>query len=916
MTNDALPSRRAPTVAPRLRWFVSALCAVLFLIAAAAPSIARSPGSGTVTGRVLDAGSGEAMVGARVSADGTASTATTDATGAFRLAGVPEGSREIRVEYLGSGTVTETVEIAAGQVVRRQIELSPVTVEGEAVDVVSSPLLEGQARALNQQKHAVNIQNVVAADQIGRFPDGNAAEAAQRIPGISIQRDQGEGRYVLVRGTEARLNSMMINGERLPSPEGDVRNVALDVIPTDLIEAIEVSKTLTPDMDGDAIGGAVNLVTRQAPTDLTVAASLAGGTNDISDGDIASGSVTVGRRFVDDRVGLLLSGSLLETDRGSENFEVAYDDGSLEELEFRNYSVTRERTGVTVDADLRASDAASFELSGIWNQFDDTEIRRRLVNVIPDGKLEREIKDRFESQVIEGISARGEQLFDAGRTQLTYGASWSAAEEDEPDALYSVFLQEDVEFDPNVSPDAVDPDDIRANPGNQDFGEFALDELVNENNRTTEEDLVARVDASRLFYRDPSFSGFVQAGLKLRQKDKDQALEVFEYSPEEDFFLTDFLDGFSNPSFLDGRYDIGRFFGPSSIRELFRTGDFEVEKDFEEDAGDYEAEEDVYAAYGMTQLELGADTTVVAGLRYEQTETDSLGYEVVFDEEGDYLETLAVRGSDSYATLLPMAHLVHRLDERSNVRAAITRTLARPNYIDLAPYELIFDEDEEIERGNPDLDVTTAWNVDVLWERYLSSVGVVQAGLFYKTLSDYIYVFRFDEIRSGTEFEIHQPRNGESADLWGVELAYQNRFRDLPAPFDGLGLYANYTYTDSSAEYPDRDGEDATLPGQAESVGNLALSYEKGGFSGRFSLNFHGKYIDEVGGSPEEDVYYDDHLQLDFSASQRLTDRLRLYVEVLNLTDEPLRYYEGSPNRPIQEEYYSWWGTIGLRWDL
>ena len=142
---------------------------------------------------------------------------------------------------------------------------------------VTAPILEGQARALNQQQNAPNIMNVVSADQIGAFPDPNAAEAVQRVPGVSIQRDQGEGRYVLVRGTEARLNSMMIDGERIPSPEGDIRSVALDVIPADLLESIEVTKALTPDMDGDAIGGAVNLVTRQAPEKRRVFVDLGGG---------------------------------------------------------------------------------------------------------------------------------------------------------------------------------------------------------------------------------------------------------------------------------------------------------------------------------------------------------------------------------------------------------------------------------------------------------------------------------------------------------------------------------------------------------------------------------------------------------------------------------------------------------------
>jgi TonB-dependent receptor len=202
-----------------------------------------------------------------------------------------------------------------------------------------------------------------------------------------------------------------------------------------------------------------------------------------------------------------------------------------------------------------------------------------------------------------------------------------------------------------------------------------------------------------------------------------------------------------------------------------------------------------------------------------------------------------------------------------------------------------------------------------MYERFFATVGVVSAGAFYKSLDDYIYIFTSEEDYQGNEFEVTQPRNGEAATVWGLELAYQNQFRRAPAPFDGFGLFLNYTWTDSEATYPDRD-DTTTLPGQAESVGNLALSYEKGFFSGILSYNMSGKYISEVGGDPEDDVYYDDHEQLDLQTEFRLTLSWAVYLQLYNLTDEPLRYYVGSSDRPIQEEYYSWWGLLGVKFRL
>jgi TonB-dependent receptor len=145
-----------------------------------------------------------------------------------------------------------------------------------------------------------------------------------------------------------------------------------------------------------------------------------------------------------------------------------------------------------------------------------------------------------------------------------------------------------------------------------------------------------------------------------------------------------------------------------------------------------------------------------------------------------------------------------------------------------------------------------------------------------------------------------------------MELAYQNQLRFLPAPFDGLGLYANYTWTDSAATYPDRT-QDSALPGQSKHLGNVSIWYEKHGFSAKTSWNFHGRYIDEVGGDSTEDVYYDNHTQLDISVSQRLMKRIKVYADFLNLTNAPLRYYIGTTNRPIQQEYYRWWSQFGVK---
>lgn len=893
---------------PRSFFLALALACALASALVAGPVLAQSEDDGAVRGRVLDAES-RALVGAQVTVSGTPVVTQTDASGRFSLFGLAAGTQELTVSYLGFEPVTRSVEVMAGEVVRTEIVLDRA-VFSESVTVQGAPILQGQARALNQQRTAANIQNVVAADQIGRFPDPNAAEATQRIPGVTLERDQGEGRYVIVRGTEARLNSMMINGERIPSPEGDVRNVALDVIPADLLEAIEVSKALTPDMDGDAIGGAVNLVTKRAPESRRLSATLGAGYNDLPDDTSATGNFTYGARFGRGEgggdTGLLVSGSAMDTDRATDNFEAEYDDGALGELETRDYAVTRERFGATVDLDHQLSESSEILFHGIWNEFSDQEFRRANISAIEDGELERELKDRYEVQQIRAAAVEGHHLL-GSNALVDWRLSWAYAEEEEPDTFYSVFLQEDVEFSPSLDGAR---DRVLSNPLNEDFGAYELDEITFEQSVTTEEDLVARVDLT-LPITGESVQGLWKFGTKYRDKEKDRNADVFEFDTD-DLTLLEAADGTDFGSLFSGRYPVGVFPDPNFIRRFVQGA--ERERDNEEDLADYLASEDTLAVYGLVDLQLSSDVSLLTGVRWESTDTEYDAFEVVFDEEGDFAGLTPVTGTNDYDEVLPSAHLRWALDERTNVRAAVSRSLARPNYEDLAPFSLILEEDREIERGNPDLDITTSWNLDLMWERYFETVGLVSVGAFHKDLSDTVFFFRSEEERGGETFDVIQPRNGDSAEVTGFELVYQNRFQNLDGWLSGLGLYFNATLADSEAVLPER--EDARLPGQSDEVMNLALSYEKNGFSGRLSYNLHGDYLSEVGEEAAEDLWIDERSQLDLSLSQRLTSKMRLFLDVLNLTDEPFRAYEGSPDRPVQVEEYSWSATLGLKWDL
>ena len=301
------------------------------------------------------------LPGATVVVSGTASQTSSDRDGVFRLAAVPAGNQSVVVTYLGRKDEVLDVKVTAGAPAHLDVKMASVKFE-ESVTVQGDTLiLESQERALNVQKTAPNISNVVSADQIGSFPDRNAAETTQRIPGVSITKDQGEGRYVNIRGTEPRLNSMMIDGQRIPSPDPLIRQVAVDVVPSELLQSIEVSKALTPDMDGDSIGGSVNLVMKQAPEKLRLFGSVGGGYNELlSSYGQSNYSVTAGRRFDGGKMGLIASASGSETTRGNQDMEVVYTPTlGLNELNPRWYQVDRRRVGFTGAFDVKPSNNSS-----------------------------------------------------------------------------------------------------------------------------------------------------------------------------------------------------------------------------------------------------------------------------------------------------------------------------------------------------------------------------------------------------------------------------------------------------------------------------------------------------------------------------------------------------------------------------
>ncbi|MBL3657857.1 TonB-dependent receptor [Fulvivirga sediminis] len=892
---------------------------------------------GIITGRVTDSETGDILPGATVKVSGTNYGAASNTEGEYSLR-VNSGEVSIEVSYIGFQTVTETISIKEGETIVKDFTLKSNTQELDAVMVVG--ILQGQAKALNQQKTADNIKNIVAAEQIGRFPDPNVAEALQRVPAISVERDQGEGRYVLVRGLAPQFTNININGAQIPSPEAGVRFIALDAIPADQLASIEVSKALTPDMDGDAIGGSVNLITRTAKTrNASFSGNLVGGYNNLMDKPNAQGSLQYGQRFgKSEQLGILLNSSYYFTDRGSDNWER---DGS--ELEFRDYELTRTRLGLSGTIDYHLSENSEIYVRGIYNRFTDREWRRRYVFVpnadnspFEDNEIERSMKDRFESQTISSVSLGGKHAFP--KLAFDYEVSYSDAQQDTPfdnevnfigkpdqlstdfsdskwPVMTSVFEDEEALVNGSTS---YTPQNAYLNNNNYEF-----DELETGNTLAKDRNISGKFNIN-LPYTLANNEAALKFGGKVRLKDKSLSVtqNTFEWEGADDLLLSQFEGGLVDQHFLDDHYQIAAHADMGKVLRFFnanRSGfALDTESKIEdENSESYEAEEDVYAAYIMSKIQF-IKLMLLGGVRYEHTNVNYKSNSVIYDEDGDFDEVLAEEGGTSYDFILPQVHLKYNLNNTTNLRAAATFSYARPNFEDIVPQNVIELREREGTIGNPKLEPVSAFNLDLMGEKYFGTIGIISGGLFYKRLDNFIYSrTNYQTIDDVTNMRITQSVNGGGADLVGIEVAYQQNMTFLPGKLKGLGLYLNYTYTASNAELiREENKEEINLPGQSKHVGNISISYDLGKFNTRISANYRGSYLQEIGSEPDEDIYLSERLQLDWTMGYAINNKFRVFAEFLNLTNAPFEAYMGNEDMVIQREFYSWWSRIGLKFDL
>lgn len=927
----------------------------------------------TISGHVTDANH-DALVGARVELQPNGYAVTTDAQGGFMISDLVSGKYTLTISYVGFKPFSRDVTVASGGTANVDAELQVETVNEQVI--VRGERERGEIEALNREITADNIVQVLPAEVITSLPNTNIADAVGRLPSVSLERDEGEGKYVQVRGTEPRLTNLTLDGVHVPSPES-VRQVKLDAIPADLVDSVEINKTLSPSQEGDAIGGSVNLVTKRAGERPFMSLQTMGGYTPVGlGGRLNEFDGTIGRRFGrEKRLGLLVGGSYDYNQRGTDDIEPSpttnIDFGSppgpnvlpvFSSADVREYTFYRHRYGFVGSADYKIGQGSLAYLRGLFSNFldygEDWIYTPAVGNFVTQTTTDNtgtsdysHVIRRPQQRIFNVIAGANHSL---GKTLITYeaalgqgrsiGGFYSANFSGPSNAQFT--LDNQSLFVPKFN--QVGGDNI-LDPANYTLGgphfHFFRTLSMNTQNHILERDLTGSITLTRQ-YAVGSHFGAWEIGFKIRDAHKTSHFHepIFATNPNLPSPslapLTSFISSTANPNpgYYFGNFKLVPLTNFDKILAFFNANRnlFTEDTQFEHiisDPNDYLTNERVVAGYVQNTITVG-HFKVLGGLRIEGTQGSFVGTIVKPDASGNLTDSPAP-GEQTYTNFLPSVQVQYNFNGSTNIRAAYGRGIARPNFSDLPPFQLVEQSRNRVTVGNPNLRPTHANDFDLLFEHYLKTVGILEGGWFYKDLYDPI--FQIQTTLPNTDpnfpnFQQRQPINGRKAYITGVEFAWQQHFNFLPGLLRGLGVSANYAYTTSQAKFPidpntgkPTRADNPALLRQAPNNWNFDATYDKGPISARMGLThndaniFFYNFTDGAPGGikgPNGDVYYYPHTQVDAQVSYRIPrgHGIHFIVSMLNLNNEVFGFYQGSEPFPIQREYYSRTISGGLRW--
>ncbi|MGH7503670.1 MAG: TonB-dependent receptor domain-containing protein [Longimicrobiales bacterium] len=907
----------------------------LFLATLASPMVAQSQG-GRIVGRVVDAQTGQGLVGVIVRVE-AGPGALTGVDGRYVIDEVPAGAATLHIQSLGfaAKTVTDVI-VPPGGAVEQTVALDTQALELETIEVSAGEERGSVSRALDRQRTATNIVNAITAEQIARSPDSDAAAAMQRVSGVTVQ----SGKFVFVRGLGERYTTTSLNGARIPSPDPERKVVPLDLFPSGLLQSITTAKTFTPDQPGDFSGAQVDIQTREFTGERQIVYSLSTGANDRVTGRSLSRAPTVGGEWLgmagDDR-------QLPDLVRQAGNFTGPVSQDQVNQMvnAFRNaWSTDANSPSPNLSAGLSVGGTdplfgqrTSYLVSATYSR--NNEVRADEVRA---QALAGEDGSTIEVDRFNGATARTSILWGGlmnlstllgERTRLIANATYNRTSDNEgrteigssenhgglplridrlrfvERSVYSAQLEGEHELNDRHHMDwGLTASGVERNEPDRSEIVYAMQSdpvsgatllpawfsVSNEGAVRTFGQLGETSHEGSLNYRlsfgDPGKKNALKVGAVVRRTNRDSDNRAYSIS-------TGALGREERELRPEQIFD-GRFSG--SDDRVFRITPLSQ-------GGAYTAEDRLYAGFVMLDIGLTDRIRVIGGARYERSETDVVATPTI----GSSITT-----TPRYTDVLPALSVNMRLGETATLRLSASQTLARPEYRELAgiQYREVLGGDNVL--GNPGLERTLIQNFDARWEWYPNSGEVLSVGVFAKSFDSPIE--RVYLATSGTR--VISFVNAESAENYGVEVEARKRLGLIAESLDAFSIFTNATLMKSEIRIAQGRsiGEDRAMVGQAPYVVNAGLTWAgPAGHSATVLYNIVGKRIDSAAEAPLPAIYEQARNMVDVSLRFALTEALSARFDLRNALDEPYELTQGSVTR---ESYRA--GrvlTLGLSWN-
>ncbi len=873
--------------------------------------------AGVIKGKVTDAVTGEPLVGAIVKLSNTKYSTFVKLDGSFKLENIPSGTYSISINYLGYEIKNRPVTIDSEKDIKTiNFSEESITNTLSSVTVTTSANRSDDKGARRLEKIADPIINVLSSKTLQLLPDITVANALQRVSGVTIEKSStGEGRYPIIRGMEKRYINTLVNGIKIPSPDNKNRFIPLDLFPSELLERLEVSKSLTPSMEGDAIGGTINLVMKDAPDKLLLQANVAAGFSSIlsdqpyqkfdknsisklSPNEIKSSStyaavptdfsvahlnyttksapanttmgLTVGSRFgLHKQFGFIVSGSYQNLYKGTNSTFFLPDaqpalnnTPQFVELMGRKYSSQSQRMGLNAKLDYQINKNNKISLVNTLVRLDDYQTRFISDTIALNSLVDEKYRSTWQYQSIYNTTLQGIHNL-SSVSKLDWSLVYSIANNHIPDQSEFVHERPIV-----VTPIAGDN----------------LQSLSHVWTHNSDKDYAAYINLTK-DTKILSKRMEVKFGAVLKNKTRNNFYNNYSLKPQ----LT---TGSSNQTYTNINNAIF-IFNPVSSGVPIQTGN------------NYTFSEVITAGYIQGKWQLSNRLEALGGVRTEFTHQHyetNLGTEVA-----------ARSGTIWYQDVLPSLQLKYKLNKIQSIRLAYYKALARPGFAELIPdgpasYETF------PEKGNPQgLNHTTADNIDLRYELFPGKSDQVLIGAFYKNINDPIEV---SAVKTGATAQTLIPNNFGTATNYGFEAV-------VAKYFGSFGISANYTFTQSEITttklYSFRDpvtqnitsriqSETRPLQGQSKHIGNVSLIYKNPriGFDIQTALVYTGERVALVSPYYGLDYWQAPTTQLDISFEKIIVKKLSVYGKINNLTNTPYILH-------LHQSYNSYLATSGSR---